>query len=335
MTKQFEEIIARLGVTSQKLHAVSKVRRWDQPVARALFFRCATWPLFPYNRNMDRFADRMLADMPLLVIDTETTGLFPWLGHRIVEVGAVRLENWQVTAQLDELVQPGRKMDPKASAVNGIYDEDLLGKPTFAQIAGKLVEMAEGAILVAHNASFDAGFLGMEATIAGEIQRLECGNSFLENPWLCTLQLARRNFYFGRNNLGNIARHLGVSVGRAHRALNDVHTTAKVLEAMVHLLCKQRLRSVGDLLNAQGGAIFTPIQPSVHMPSIFASALANGAPLRIRYATSSGESERVIEPLYSSEHHGNKYLIAFCHLRREQRTFRFDRILGAEPLGER
>ena len=134
---------------------------------------------------------------------------------------------WQEMAQFNQLINPGRPMDPRASEVNHIYDEDLIGAPAFADIADAFLAMIDGALLVAHNAPFDADFLGMELFI----RALTAGNeadATLTNPWLCTLKLARRYFHFGRNSLGHVARMLGVRTGRAHRALNDVFVTAEV-----------------------------------------------------------------------------------------------------------
>lgn len=269
------------------------------------------------------------SDVPLVVLDTETTGLYPGLGHRVVEIGAVRLENWQEVGQISTLIQPGRKMDPKASSVNGITDGDLLGQPTFSQVADELLALLDGAVIVAHNAEFDAGFLGQELLIYG----WQTGGvpGVLANPWLCTLQLAWRHFHFGRNNLGHIAAHLGVRMGRAHRALNDVYMTAEILKRMVRTLEQRRLTTMGDLLHAQGAPIYAPaIVPP--LPDVVAAALRNGRNLRILYQGQNGESNREITPLYPSQHQGVIYLVAYCHQAHEQRTFRLDRIFSAELI---
>lgn len=278
------------------------------------------------------FDEKRPSDIPIVVLDTETTGLFPGIGHRVVEIGAVRLENWQPVAEMSQLIYPERKMDAKASAVNGIFEEDLVGQPTFAEVAPALSALLEGALLVAHNASFDAGFLGMEYYIANQAALTGSRQPVLPNPWLCTLLLARRHFYFGRNNLGHIARRLGVRIGQAHRALNDVYTTAEVFKRMVRQLQEQRLETVGDLLYAQGEPVYTPPPPTVFIPEPVVDALANGRQLRILYLADSGETDRLITPLYPSEHRGVGYLVADCHLRNDRRTFRLDRIFSAEVV---
>ncbi|WP_420628674.1 exonuclease domain-containing protein [Candidatus Leptofilum sp.] len=267
------------------------------------------------------------SEIPLVVLDTETTGLFPGLGHRIVEIGAVRLENWREVGQVSSLIQPGRKMDPKASSVNGIYNDDLVGQPTFGEVADELLALLDSAVIVAHNAEFDAGFLGQELLIHS--LQTDGQAATLPNPWLCTLLLARQYFHFGRNNLSHIARQLGVRMGQAHRALSDVYMTAEILKRMVRTLAQRRLETVDDLLYAQGSPIYAP-SFAAQLPNVISEALVNGRNLRLLYLGKSGESNRVVTPLYPSQHRGVEYLIAYCHQAEDQRTFRLDRIFSAE-----
>lgn len=277
---------------------------------------------------MFEFAEKRPSDIPIVILDTETTGLFPEMGHRVVEIGAIRLENWQEVGQINTLLQPKRKMEAKASQVNGITDDDLVGQPTFADVAVELLALLDGALLVAHNARFDADFLGMELFIQGMQTRKPVVQ--LANPWLCTLELARGYFHFGRNNLGHIAQLLGVRSGNAHRALSDVYTTAEILKRMVKELERQRLRTVGDLLYAQGGELFAPDFSHAAVPDFLHEALQNGRSLRILYESRNGDSRREITPLYPTQFKGKQYIVAYCHYRDEQRTFLLDRIIEAE-----
>lgn len=221
-------------------------------------------------------------------------------------------------------------MDPGASRVNGIDDMDLLGKPTFAAIAPDLLAMLDGALIVAHNAAFDAGFVGMEFFASGYANK--SGEGTPSNPWVCTLLLARHHFYFGRNNLSHIAKQLNVRMGRAHRALNDVYMTAEIFKRMVQKLADQKIITIGDLLDAQGGAIYVPSTPELGLPPVIAEALVNGRSLQIRYTTPNNESQRTITPKYITQNKGHIYLIAYCHTREDQRTFRLDRIVRAEAI---
>jgi DNA polymerase III epsilon subunit family exonuclease len=273
-------------------------------------------------------------DIPITIIDTETTGLFPSMGHRVVELAAVRLENGQIVGEMDRLLNPQRKMDASASRVNNIYDADLVGQPTFLEVAEELLALTDGALLVAHNAAFDASFLAMEFHIGRfHGHAVNFPTNPLPNPWLCTLQLARNYFYFGRNNLTDLARTLGVRVQNAHRALSDVYTTSAILQRMVHRLDKKRGGTIGDLLMAQGSPIYATPPPDVDLPAPIAEAMGNGRQLRILYQGPHGDSDRLITPLYPTEHKGQPYLVAHCHKRRDQRTFRLDRVLSAKVIG--
>lgn len=273
------------------------------------------------------FAEKRPSQTPIVVLDTETTGLQPWLGHRVVEIGALRLENGEAVRSFNQLLNPERPMDPGASAVNGIYDSDLANQPTFSDVAPALLNFVEGALIVAHNAAFDAGFVGAELALAGL--------NPLPNPWVCTLQLARRLFHFDGNSLTRIAHQLGVRQGRAHRALNDVYTTAEIFRRMVQSLTARRIETVGDLLWAQGGAIHTPAPHSTSLPPLLAAAVAARQRIRITYGAPANQSRREITPLYATSNKDRIYLVATCHLRNEQRTFRLDRILAVEPISTR
>lgn len=277
-----------------------------------------------YNGYMLDFADKRPLEIPIVVLDTETTGLWPQMGHRIVEIGAVRYENGEEVGQLSTLLNPDRKMEADASRVNGIEDIDLIDQPTFAEIVPELSALLDGALLVAHNASFDAGFLGMELFItqySGEPEPIS-----LTNPWLCTLELARAYFGFGRNNLGAIARRLGVQMAQAHRALSDVYTTAGIFKHMVKELDRQHVRTVDDFLYAQGGEIYVPVPPRFVLPAEIEDALRHGRDLTIQYRSKTGSTRRTITPKYPTRFRNATYLVAYCHTRQDQRTFRLDRV---------
>ena len=253
------------------------------------------------------------------------------MGHRVVELGALRLEpagsdQWVVAAEFSHLLNPGRPIDPGAQRVHGLRQADLIGQPSFADIFEQLQAFTRGALLVAHNARFDAGFIGHEFGLLGDPPPT--------NPWLCTMLLARRHFFFGRNSLANVARQLGVPQGRAHRALNDAYTTAQVLQRMVASLAELRLETVGDFLAAQGGPIFAqptgtvkPDQDLNRLGRELAEAITARRSVWISYAGASGNTERIVEPVELSQRRGTLYLVAHCRLRGARRTFRVDRIL--------
>jgi DNA polymerase III epsilon subunit family exonuclease len=286
--------------------------------------------------QISSLTESSINNVPVVVVDTETTGLFPGVGHRIVELAAIRMEanttnDWLVTDEFSQLLNPGRSMDPEASRINGIADADLLGKPSFEDISAMFFALLEGALLVAHNAQFDASFLSMELYIMS-IYNPGVDYHSIDNPWLCTMMLARNNFHYGRNSLGHIAQILGVRTGRAHRALGDVYTTAEILKRMVRVLAARRTNLVGDLLHAQGGAIYTPEIPEIDLPQPLNEAVIGKGQLKIVYDGPGGKLVHRVNPQYATEFRGRQYLITYCDSIRDQRTFRVDKILKAELI---
>src|SRR5262249_42280573 len=98
-------------------------------------------------------------DREYIVMDVETTGLSPELGDRVCEVGAVKLRGSAVVETFESLINPGRPISAGAYAVNGISPAMVADAPAFPEVAQKLWDMMEGAVLVAYNAPFDKGFL--------------------------------------------------------------------------------------------------------------------------------------------------------------------------------
>jgi DNA polymerase III epsilon subunit-like protein len=269
-----------------------------------------------------KLSKKLIDEVPLAILDTETTGLEPALGDRVIEIAILRLENWQEVGQINELINPGRPIPPSASRINKIYQADVANAPPFDHYAGRIAELLDGALVIAHNASFDAGFIATEWVLTGRPALL--------NPCACTLLLARKRFNFWRNSLGEVARALGVRTGRAHRAMNDVWTTSQVFQRMLRDLHQWNIYTVGDLMYAQGGPIYFPPPPPIELPSPLGAAVHSRTPIGIRYEDDDGRiTERVIEPLYLGTYRGGDYLTAYCRTRNAQRTFRVDRILGA------
>lgn len=169
--------------------------------------------------------------MRQIVLDTETTGLDPKAGHRIIEIGCVELSNRRLTGNdLHLYLNPDREIDEGAQAVHGISNEFLAEKPRFADIAEELDAYLGDAELVIHNAPFDMGFLN------AELQGLEPQTPLLETRCavLDTLVQARQKFPGQRNNLDALCRRFDVddSARELHGALLDAQLLADVYLAM-------------------------------------------------------------------------------------------------------
>jgi DNA polymerase-3 subunit epsilon len=169
--------------------------------------------------------------MRQIVLDTETTGLEPEQGHRVIEIGCVELLDRRLTGRhFHQYVRPGRKIDPAAFAVHGISDELLADKPPFDEVAEAFLGFIAGAELVIHNAPFDVRFLNHElALLAGEQPTIESHCTVLD-----TLTLARELHPGQRNSLDALCKRYAVdnSARDLHGALLDAEILAEVYLVM-------------------------------------------------------------------------------------------------------
>lgn len=172
--------------------------------------------------------------MRLIILDTETTGLEPKQGHRLIEVGALEMENRRLTGRsFHEYVQPERDVPMEAQAVHGITDDFLKDKALFSAVADEFIEFVKGAELVIHNAPFDVGFLDNELAIAGKAN----GKKYPKIADICkitdSLQLARKKHPGQKNNLDALCRRYGII--NSHRQLHGALLDSEIL-ADVYLM---------------------------------------------------------------------------------------------------
>jgi len=164
-----------------------------------------------------------------IVLDTETTGLDPYQGHRLVEVGCVELFNRIPTGTtFHRHINPERDMPAEAFAVHGLSAEFLKDKPCFAEVADELLAFLADAPLIIHNAAFDLAFLN------AELER--CGRAAIAREQLVdTLLLARRRHPGGPNNLDQLCARYGIDNSRRtkHGALLDAEILAEVYVELI------------------------------------------------------------------------------------------------------
>ncbi len=169
--------------------------------------------------------------MRQIVLDTETTGLEPADGHRIIEIGCVEIVNRRLTGnRLHEYLQPDREIDPRAIEVHGISNEFLLDKPRFGDVVERFLEFIDGAELIIHNAPFDVGFINHELALAeARVRRVEQICEILD-----TLVLARRMHPGSRNSLDALCKRYQVDASDRvlHGAVLDAGLLADVYLAM-------------------------------------------------------------------------------------------------------
>lgn len=166
--------------------------------------------------------------MRQIILDTETTGIDPKQGHRIIEIGCVELLDRKLTHQhYHQYIQPEREVEEEAIGVHGITNEFLTDKPKFAEVVEAFMQFVQGAELVIHNAPFDVGFINHELSL------------LKDNVWgkiedhckiTDTLKMARKTYPGQRNSLDALCKRLGVdNSGRElHGALLDSEILADV-----------------------------------------------------------------------------------------------------------
>ena len=166
-----------------------------------------------------------------VILDTETTGLEPELGHRIIEIGGVEMVNRRLTGrQLHYYLQPDREIDDGALEVHGITREFLRDKPRFADVHAEFMAFVSGADVIIHNAPFDVAFLNHElARLADPGPRLESCCRILDS-----LALARQLHPGQRNSLDALCKRYAIdnSARQLHGALLDAEILAEVYLAM-------------------------------------------------------------------------------------------------------
>jgi len=165
----------------------------------------------------------------LIVLDTETTGIRPEEGHRVIEVGAVQILNREITnTEFHKYVQPNRPVGDSVN-IHGITDKFLINKPQFDKISNDLLSFIKGATLIIHNAPFDLGFLNNELKINGIDKKIEDICQIID-----TLELSKEQRPGTMHNLDALCRRFGVdtSARTRHGALLDAQILAQVYLAM-------------------------------------------------------------------------------------------------------
>ena len=168
--------------------------------------------------------------MRQIILDTETTGLDPKLGHRVIEVAGVELVNRRLTGKhFHRYLNPGRDSDEGALQVHGLTTEFLSDKPKFAEIADEFLDYVSGAELVIHNAPFDIGFLDSELALARKKRMKTYCPEVID-----TLRMAKDLHPGKRNGLDSLCDRYQIdnSARTLHGALLDAELLAEVYLAM-------------------------------------------------------------------------------------------------------
>lgn len=174
-----------------------------------------------------------LPQQTFVVVDLETTG-GGTRDHRILEVGAVKIERGKITDQFSTLINPQRSIPDYVTKITGINEGMITDAPLPEDIMPKLVDFIGDGVIIAHNLPYDLGFINTTLT--------RLGYQSLRNPTLCTLELSRFLLPHLKNHkLEDVAWNFGISIEARHRALDDAMATAQMLLHFLQMLANARI----------------------------------------------------------------------------------------------
>ncbi len=270
------------------------------------------------NKNID--------EIEFVIFDTETTGLDPSSGDRIVEIAALRFKGVEKLAEFQALINPGRPISPAAFAVNKISQEMLNDAATPETIIPKFIDFIQGACVCSYNAGFDLEFLNNELKIAN----LPALKDILI---IDALKMAKRVLPgLERYALWFVTETLGIKIEQKHRAFSDVELTLAVFNKLKNIL---KTKGVTDFNKYLGLFSIDPeLLTNINNQKIaqIQEALTLGLQIKIEYIAASNAQVtfREVAPKEIKKENGKDYLVGYCCLKRQERSFRVDNILHIE-----
>lgn len=181
----------------------------------------------------------LLSELEYTVVDLETTGFNLPPTDRIIEIGAVRVKNLQITDEFSTLVNPLKPIPPIVTDITGIKNEDVKNAPKIGKALKDFYKFSANSIVVAYNVAFDFEFIT-------EASKLSMGYTPKENT-LCAFEIAKRLLYFlDRYDLDYVCDYFNITIENRHRALGDGKATAKLFLLLLDLLKKVGINSFND-----------------------------------------------------------------------------------------
>lgn len=181
-------------------------------------------------------------DHPFVVFDLETTGFYAGK-NKIIEIGAVRIENGEIVSRFSEFVNPKEPIPFHITELTSIRDDDVIEAETINVILPRFLDFCQGAVLVAHNADFDMSFIHANCLALG----YPCDYTYVDTVALSRYLLPSLNKY----KLDNVAKSLGISLEHHHRAVDDAECTAHIYVKFLEML-RERGHQTLDEVNEEG-----------------------------------------------------------------------------------
>ncbi len=242
----------RLILPALEIYESEKIRRITiLPESRPEFY---DFDMFSQPGQIPELDNRPLNELAFTVFDTETTGLDPKGGDKIISIGSIRIVNGRLLhdERFDQFVDPERSLPFESIKIHGIQPEMLKGQPAIDKVLPLFQQFAEDTVLVAHNAAFDMRML--------QINEAETGVKFI-NPVLDTLLLSAVVHPAQEDhNLEAIAERLGVSIVGRHTALGDAIATGEIFIKLIPLLAKMGIYTLKDARKASQKTYYARIK---------------------------------------------------------------------------
>jgi DNA polymerase-3 subunit epsilon len=260
-----------------------------------------------------------------IAFDTETTGLYP-VSARLVEIGATRYTaGGDEIAVFEQLIDPESDIPPEAQQVNHITDQMVRGQPTVEAVMPRFIDFlgSPDTVLVAQNAPFDVGFIGVDL--------IRLGLTFPTHLIFDTKLLAQAVMpLLPSYSLVNLATMLGISMGQKHRALADARLTRDVFLTLLEKA--PNVKTIADLGNLTKPIVFESsrsiyeAKPPVGFEDLAAAIRDRHRIVMVYEGGTKGEEPREITPRAILGYGGTVYLAAFCHTDAREKVYRLDRI---------
>lgn len=268
----------------------------------------------------------LLEDLRFISIDTETTGLKPDQGGRICEIAAACYHQKQnkPLGYLRYLINPLQPIPTAATKVNHITDETVKYAPTFDKVIPAFLSFIKSSLIIAYNADFDMYFINTELQMYG--------HQPLCNPVIDVLKLSKWLLQLKSYSLENVATSLNIKLPyglSSHSALGDAILNARVFMLLIDKLIRLGNQYLGDVLKIVGDRK----NECQEMVIRITDAIFCEKKIKLIYFSLQRErTERIVSPIRLEQRNQEYFLVAFCHLKNEERTFSLNRIEYLEVI---
>ena len=230
------------SVTHSYPGAFKTSKKFPEDASTKTIFGCEMYMVDDLQPMITNPSDKKISDEEFVVFDIETLGLNSHT-NEIIEIGAVKIKGGRVTDRYSQLINPGRPIPYHISEITSITDDQVADKPKIDQVIGEFVKFVGDAVLVAHNAPFDMGFIKRDV------------KKYLNIDYKCsvidTLQMARDLFPdLKRFGLGDLNKALGLSLEKHHRAVDDSQATANMFIIFLDKYKEKGIEYVKDINTA-------------------------------------------------------------------------------------